>query len=188
VRLVGFYYKNVRFYCSGILLKEKVSVTDCRMWWKWMHINIVQVNVKLRSGKSHNYTWPRNSVAKKMSITRTVARQCCICCCVHEEEMMPGIWSNCRTCFRKVAGLIPDGVMEFCIDIHPSDCTMALGSTQPLTEMSTGSKCGQCVRLTTLPPSSAVVKKSGNLNVLEPSGPPQACNGTALPLRDLLWS
>jgi len=33
-----------------------------------------------------------------------------------------------------------------------------------------------------LPPSYAVVKKSGNLNFLEPSGPLQACNGTALPL------
>ena len=43
-------------------------------------------------------------------------------------------------------------------------------------------KCGRCVWLTTLPPSCAVVMKSGNLNFLEPSGPLQACNGTALPL------
>jgi hypothetical protein len=34
--------------------------------------------------------------------------------------------------------------------------------------------------LTTIPPSCAVVKKSGNLNFLETSGPLQACNGTAL--------
>jgi hypothetical protein len=33
-----------------------------------------------------------------------------------------------------------------------------------------------------LPPSCAVVKKSGGLNLLEPSGPVQACNGSALPL------
>jgi hypothetical protein len=63
---------------------------------------------------------------------------------------------------------------------------MALGSTQPLTEMSTRSiswgKGGRCVRLTNLPPSCAVVKKSGNLNFLETSGPLQACNGAALPL------
>jgi hypothetical protein len=62
---------------------------------------------------------------------------------------------------------------------------MALGSTQPLTEMSTsvfrGGKGGRCIRLTTLPPSCAVVMKSGYLNFLEPSGPLQACNGTALP-------
>jgi hypothetical protein len=40
---------------------------------------------------------------------------------------------------QKVAGSIPDGVVEFFIDINPSDRTMALGSTQPLTEMSTRS-------------------------------------------------
>jgi len=43
-------------------------------------------------------------------------------------------------------------------------------------------KGGRCVWLTTLRPSCAVVTKSGNLNFLEPSGPLQACNGTALPL------
>ena len=63
---------------------------------------------------------------------------------------------------------------------------MALGSTQPLIEKSTRiifwGKGGRCVRLITLPPSCAVVMKSGNLNFLEPSGPFQACNGTALPL------
>jgi len=36
--------------------------------------------------------------------------------------------------------------------------------------------------MTTLPPSCAVVMKSWNLSFLEPSGPLQACNGTALPL------
>ena len=61
---------------------------------------------------------------------------------------------------------------------------MALGSTQPLTVPGVfpGGRGGRCVRLTTLPPSCAVVMKSGNLNFLEPSGPLQACNGTALPL------
>jgi hypothetical protein len=42
-----------------------------------------------------------------------------------------------------------------------------------------GGKFGRCVTLTTLPPYCVVVKKSGNLNFLEPSRPPQACNGTA---------
>ena len=44
-----------------------------------------------------------------------------------------------------------------------------------------GCKSGLCIRLTTLPPSCAFVMKSGNVNFLEPSGPLQACNGTALP-------
>jgi len=43
-----------------------------------------------------------------------------------------------------------------------------------------GGKGGRCVRLTTLPPSCAVVTKSGSLNFLEPSGPFQAFNGTDL--------
>ena len=62
---------------------------------------------------------------------------------------------------------------------------MALGSTQPLTEMSTRSiswegKGGRCVRLTTLPPSCAIDTKPGNLNFLEPSGPLSASSGTDL--------
>ena len=36
-----------------------------------------------------------------------------------------------------------------------------------------------------LPPSCAVVMNSGNLNFLEPSGPVQACNGTALPSTEI---
>jgi len=37
-------------------------------------------------------------------------------------------------------------------------------------EVFPGGKGGRCVRLTTLPPSCAVVMKSGNLDFLEPSG------------------
>jgi hypothetical protein len=91
--------------------------------------------------------------------------------------------SYCAT-NQKVAGSILDVVMRFFIDINPSDRNMALGSTQPLTELSTRcisrGKFSRCVRLTTLPPYCALVKKSGNLNFLEPSGPPKACNGVAL--------
>jgi len=66
---------------------------------------------------------------------------------------------------------------------------MALGSTQTLTEMSMyqehflWGKDGRCVRLTNLPSTCAVVMKFENLNFLEPSGPHQACNGTALSFR-----
>jgi len=48
-------------------------------------------------------------------------------------------WSRCCATNRKVVGLIPDGVSGLFIDINTSDRTMALGSTQPLTEMSTRS-------------------------------------------------
>jgi len=48
-------------------------------------------------------------------------------------------------------------------------------------------KGGRCLRLTTLPLSCAVVMKSGNLNFLEPCGPLQACNGTAVPYMLYYW-
>jgi len=48
-------------------------------------------------------------------------------------------WLRCCATNRKVAGSNPTGVSGFFIDISPSDRTMALGSTQPLTEISTRS-------------------------------------------------
>jgi len=60
---------------------------------------------------------------------------------------------------------------------------MALESTQPLTEMSTKSiSWGPVHKADNLPPSCAIVTKSGNLNFLELYGPLWACNRTALPL------
>jgi hypothetical protein len=44
-----------------------------------------------------------------------------------------------------------------------------------------GGKGGHCLGLTTLTPTRAIVIKSGSLNLLETSGPVQACNGIALP-------
>ena len=46
-----------------------------------------------------------------------------------------------------------------------------------------GGKGGRCVRLTTEPPSSDVMK-SESLNFLEPSGTIQTCNETDLPFED----
>ena len=91
---------------------------------------------------------------------------------------------HCATS-RKVAGSIPDGVSG--IFINPSGRTLALGSTQPLTEMSTrniswgGVKGCRYVRLTTLPPSCADC-----LEIWEPQPAgtlwaSQVCNGIALP-------
>ena len=48
-------------------------------------------------------------------------------------------WLRCCATNRKVAGSIPDGVIGIFHWHNLSDRSMALGSTQPLTEMSTRS-------------------------------------------------
>jgi hypothetical protein len=60
---------------------------------------------------------------------------------------------------QKVAGSIPDGVVRIFHWCNPSGRTMAMGLTQPPSEMSTSiswwGKGGRCVGLTTLPYSCA---------------------------------
>jgi hypothetical protein len=85
---------------------------------------------------------------------------------------------HCATS-RKVADWIPDGVSEIFHWFNPSGRNVALGSTQPLKEMSArnifwGDKGGRCVGLTTLPPSCADF-----LEIWEPQPPGtlRACPG-----------
>jgi len=92
-------------------------------------------------------------------------------------------WLRCCATNRKVAGSIPAGVSGFFNDIKSfrSHCGPGVESASNKNEYQMyflEGKDGRCVRLTTLPPSCAVVTKSGNLNFLEPSGPLRACNGT----------
>jgi hypothetical protein len=77
---------------------------------------------------------------------------------------------------RKVTGSNRDGVIGIIHWHNPSGRSVALGSTQPLTEMSTrntswGGKGGRCVGLTNLTRSCAGCLKSECLNLLEFSGP-----------------
>jgi len=97
-------------------------------------------------------------------------------------------WLRCWATNRKVAGSIPAGVSGFFIEIksfrsHYGSGVDSASNRNEYQEYFLGVKSGRCVRLTTLPPSCAVVTKYGGLNFLEPSGPVQVCNGTALTLR-----
>jgi hypothetical protein len=79
--------------------------------------------------------------------------------CMKNHSVGTRWYSWLRRCAirRKVAGSIPNGVIGIFHWHNPSSRTMALGSTHPLTEMSTrnGGKGERCVGLTTLPPSCA---------------------------------
>jgi hypothetical protein len=80
-------------------------------------------------------------------------------------------WLRHCTTSRKVAGSIPDGVIGIFYWYNPSGRTVALGLTQPVTEMGKG---GRCVGLITLPPSC-----TDCLEIWEPQPPGtlRACPG-----------
>jgi hypothetical protein len=70
---------------------------------------------------------------------------------------------------------IPDGVIGIFYWHNLSGCTISLGSTQPLTEMSTRNVSWGYRHFHVL-----IVLKSGSFNLLEPSGPVKACNGNGI--------
>jgi len=95
-------------------------------------------------------------------------------------------WLRHCAASRKVAGSIPDGFIGIFHWHNPFSCTMALGLTQPLIEMSTrniswGIKVASAWGWQPYHLSVPTVLKSGSLNLLEPSGPVQTHNGIAVP-------
>ena len=82
---------------------------------------------------------------------------------------------RCCATNRKVAGSIPASINGFVNDIksfrsHYGPGVDSSSNRNKYREYFLGVKSGRCVRLTTLPPSCAVVTKSRTLNFLEPSG------------------
>ena len=109
---------------------------------------------------------------------------------VYKYVLLPGTtvaqWLRCCATNRKVAGSIPGGVIGtfhwhkiLPIALWPRGSLSLQQKWVP--RAFPGGKGGRCVMLTALTLASAVVMKSENLNFPEPSGPLQACNGTALP-------
>jgi hypothetical protein len=93
---------------------------------------------------------------------------------------------HCATS-QKLAGSVPVGVSGIFHWHNPPGSTMALGLTQPLTEMSArnnswGGKGGWCIGLTTLPPSCADC-----LEIWNPQGLSRSVMGL-LYLYLILWS
>ena len=86
----------------------------------------------------------------------------------------------------KVAGSIPCNVTEISNRLHPSNRTLDLGSTQPLTEMNTrgvswGVKMTGVYNWQSYHLHVSIVFISDSLDLLESSGPVQSCTGIAVP-------
>ena len=81
---------------------------------------------------------------------------------------------RCCATNRKVAGSIPADIKSFRYHYDP--------------EVNSGSKRNEYQEyFLGVKAAGAVVMKSGNLNILEPSGLLRACNGTALPFTWWWW-
>ena len=85
---------------------------------------------------------------------------------------------------RKVPGSTPDVAGDFSVASDSSMCPGVDSDSASKNEHrdTPEGKGGRCVRLTTYHLHVPIVKKSGGLNLLEPCGPVQACNGPAVPL------
>jgi hypothetical protein len=104
------------------------------------------------------------------------------------NKSLKNIWKEKKYCYDtcwKVVGLSPNEVTDYFQLPNPSSCIMALGFTQPLTEISTRKRkqmfLGSKAWLATIPPYvSQLFRQCGILNISQPYRPPCPVRGIVL--------
>ena len=175
-----YYTRDARFICTVSLICEGGLMANRNMLENPSRYFYLQFITVFTTARHLSLSWAKWSPS---TLGRPVSPRSIL---ILSRKCLPRGLRCCAT-NRKVAGSIPGGVSGFFIDIksfrsHYGPGVDSASNRNEYQEYFLGGKGGRCVILTTLPPSCAVVTKSGNLDFLEPSGTLQACNGTALPL------
>ena len=170
---VEFYRRSM---CTGgfyYLWKGDGVITAWRYSWSFTYIQI------------------RSKVRVEQCLHSTHKFLACTATCLPYFTVQYNIWTGdtqWRRCFRhyatsrKVADSIPDGVIGIFQWHNPSGRNVAMGveSSSNRNEYQEYFLGWQPYHL-----HVPIVLKYGSLNLLEPSGPLQSCNGTALPLYNI---
>jgi len=97
------------------------------------------VNTRQKGVETRKYTTPETSHISNMPHTINNVSNNNYIIILYTRGTAVAQWLRCCATNRTVAGSIPDGVTGIFHWHNPSDRTMTLGSTQPLTDMSTRS-------------------------------------------------
>jgi hypothetical protein len=116
--------KRTRQILRADKIRKTPATSESRIFHRHMACSRVNCTFLL-------FTWP-TKIPKEQNI-----RKCSITFPVISLEPRWRSWLRHSPTSRKVAGSIPDGVIGIFHSHNPSGRTMDLGSTQPLTEMST---------------------------------------------------
>jgi hypothetical protein len=157
-------------------------------------IRIVVLRTEIRKGniqKNH----PKHYCLRQLETDSSWARSNCLCTTVQHLYTLYTYtrgtrwrsWLRHCPTSRKAEGSIPFSFTGIFHWHNPSGHTMALGSTQPLAEMSTrniswGVKTAAAYGWFPYQLHVPTVLKSGSNKLLEPSGSVQACKEIAVPL------